>query len=134
MGIRRLIDISRRAASVSESDITARQRALCIRLGASHLPVRDSEKLGISRGLLEEKKWPLHGVRMAPEAGTCGWYLWTGDHDANDPDFFVPVHAKHLLDTRPDVGIYLGLPPGWRFLIAPNHEDCWFDQEVIQAL
>jgi hypothetical protein len=26
---------------------------------------------------------------------------------------------------------YLSLPPGWRFLIAPGHEDVWEDQSLF---
>ena len=24
-----------------------------------------------------------------------------------------------------------GLPPGWRFLIAPGHEDVWYDGSLL---
>jgi hypothetical protein len=26
---------------------------------------------------------------------------------------------------------YLGLAPGWRFLIAPGYEDVWFDEILL---
>jgi hypothetical protein len=26
---------------------------------------------------------------------------------------------------------YLALPPGWRFLIAPDYEDVWFDESLL---
>ena len=35
------------------------------------------------------------------------------------------LHAVHLADHCPSVLPYLGLPPGWRFLIAPGYEDVW---------
>jgi hypothetical protein len=28
---------------------------------------------------------------------------------------------------------YLALPPGWRFLIATNHEDVWFDAALLDV-
>lgn len=48
------------------------------------------------------------------------------------PDFFVPLHIGHLKDWYPSVLKYLGLPPGWRFLIAPGYEDVWFDAGLLE--
>lgn len=31
----------------------------------------------------------------------------------------------------PEIKKYLGLPPGWRFLIAPGYEDIWFDEALL---
>ena len=46
---------------------------------------------------------------------------------SGQPDFFRPTHAAHLIDRCPEVMPMLGLPEGWRFLLAPGHEDVWFD-------
>ena len=27
---------------------------------------------------------------------------------------------------------YLGMPPGWRFLVSGNFEDIWFDQSLLE--
>jgi len=27
---------------------------------------------------------------------------------------------------------YLGLAPGWRFLVAPNYEDVWEDYDLLK--
>ena len=76
---------------------------------------------------------PLNGLRHLPEVGTTGWFIWAGESLSSDPEFFQPLHVQHLLDWCPDVIPYLGLPPGWRFLIAPGHEDVWFDQTLLHA-
>ena len=46
-------------------------------------------------------------------------------------DFFVPLHVEHLDDWRPEVVAYLALPPGWRFLLVPGHEDVWEDASLL---
>ena len=38
------------------------------------------------------------------------------------------------LDTRlPEVLPYLALPPGWRFLLAPDYQDVWFDESLLDV-
>lgn len=105
------------------------QLAICQRYGVQPFPVDPNEKLGIARnvrtGLL-----PINGVRTSPEGGTCGWYIWAGDEMLEDPDFFEPLHVAHLPEWCADAMRFLLLPPGWRFLIAGEHVDVWFDPEV----
>jgi hypothetical protein len=103
---------------------------ICRRVGATPRPVSAHDKLGVSRETLSGE-WPVNGVRLAAEGGTCGWYIWSGGEMSDDDDFFVPLHVEHLLTARPEVGPYLSLPVGWRFLVAPNHEDVWFDAGVL---
>ena len=88
--------------------------------------------LGVSRSLLSPGwGWPVHGLRHPPHGGTSGWYVWTGDlPDA--ADFFVPIHASHLFERVPEVGKYLLLAPGYRFLIAPGHQDVWMDESLLR--
>jgi hypothetical protein len=31
------------------------------------------------------------------------------------------------------VSLYLALPAGWRFLLAPDHEDVWFDVNLLDG-
>ncbi len=42
--------------------------------------------------------------------------------------FFVPMHVEHLEQICPLILKYLGLAPGWRFLIDEDYEDVWEDQ------
>jgi hypothetical protein len=39
--------------------------------------------------------------------------------------------VSHLGDWCPTAIPYLGLPPGWRFLIASDHEEVWFDESLL---
>ena len=50
-----------------------------------------------------------------------------------DSDFFKPLHVEHLADWCPEIRKYLGLPPGWRFLIAGDHEDVWYDESLLDV-
>jgi hypothetical protein len=74
---------------------------------------------------------PIHGLRHPPEAGATGWYIWAGDRLSADPDFFRPVHLEHLNEWCPLVLKYLGLPPGWRFLVTASYEDVWYDPSLL---
>jgi hypothetical protein len=62
-----------------------------------------------------------------------GWYIWAGTELSASPDFFRPLHLTHVPEWCPAVMKYLGLPPGWRFLIADGHEDVWFDESLLSA-
>ncbi len=50
---------------------------------------------------------------------------------SRDPDYFQTLHVIHIGDWRPELLPYLGLPSGWRFLIAPNYEDVWYNPDLI---
>jgi hypothetical protein len=90
-------------------------------------------KLGVSRSVINDDpwEWSLHGLRHPPAADTNGWYLWTGELQA-DPDFFLPSHASHLVDRCPDLGRLLSLPPGSRFMYAPDYLDVWDDPSLLK--
>lgn len=75
---------------------------------------------------------PINGLRHMPERGTSGWFIWAGaEIDQTDPSFFQPMHLAHLGSLYPGVVPYLALPPGWRWQIAPDHEDVWFDDSLL---
>jgi hypothetical protein len=75
---------------------------------------------------------PINGLRHPPVGAASGWYLWTGGEvDRADDGFFRPVHMAHLDRMHPDVVRYLALPAGWRFQVAPQHEDLWFDPSLL---
>ena len=101
------------------------------RYGAPRAPVLPGETLGVSRdvgtGLLR-----VNGLRHPPAGRTCGWYIWAGEELSDDPDFFLPRHLEHLGPIAQELVRYLELPPGWRFLIAPDYEDVWFDESLLE--
>jgi len=74
-------------------------------------------------------EWPIHWVRHKPEAGTSGWYCWTGDL-SSDPDSFVPLHQRHAIERIPELTEYLDLPPASRFLLTPDYVDVCEDSTL----
>ncbi len=107
-----------------------KQKEICEKAKATWKPVNPKHKIGISGNLDAQ---PVHGLRHPAEKGTTGWFIWTGEYSTND-NFFKPIHAGHLLEERPELIKYLGLPPGYRFLIDNNgHEDIWEDQELLKV-
>jgi hypothetical protein len=107
------------------------QRNLCARYSADFLPADEMDKVGISESALRGDV-PLNGLRHAPAPGTSGWFIWSGEL-LDEPDFFKPVHLHHLWADCPIVLPFLALPPGWRFLVAPDHEDVWFDGALLDV-
>jgi hypothetical protein len=103
---------------------------VCERFGARFSESSSESKVGIALETLELA--PLNGMRISPDPGTCGWYIWGGEYSAA-PDFFQPLHVAHLQEQCPQVLPYLGLAPGWRFLLAPDHEDVWFDLKLLNT-
>ena len=110
----------------------AEQRAVCLRVGVSPVPVNATAKIGIARNV-REGVLPINGLRHSPVGDTSGWYIWAGREMSSDPDFFVPIHAAHLRDWCPQLVKFLALPPGYRFLVADNYEDVWQDLALLDA-
>jgi len=76
---------------------------------------------------------PINGLRQPLCDKTTGWYIWAGDTFSQAADFFKPYHVGQLLTARPNVIKYLGLPPGFRFLMDDKgYEDVWEDRELLR--
>jgi hypothetical protein len=73
----------------------------------------------------------LNGLRHR-QGQTSGWFIWAGEDFDEAPDFFKPLHARHLIDRCPEIIPMLGLGPGWRFLLRPTYEDVWFDPSLLE--
>jgi hypothetical protein len=106
-----------------------KQSAVCKRFGVEFHPSSERAKLGLAMATLGQH--PINGLRHPPKGDTSGWYVWAGDTLSTAADFFQPVHAGHLRELLPAIIPYLGLPPGWRFQVAPGHEDVWFDASLL---
>jgi hypothetical protein len=105
------------------------QRNVCQRVGVTPAAVEPDQVVGVGPmdGL------PVNGLRHPPAGQASEWYLWAGGEiDRSDSSFFRPIHATHLLKLHPTVVQYLALPPGWRFQIARDHEDIWFDPSLVE--
>ena len=109
---------------------TRAQQALCARHDAPFLAVELGRKVGAAANLSTGLR-PLNGLRHPPVGDTTGWYLWAGEELSQADDFFQPLCVEHLETLCPQVLPYLGLPPGWRFLIADGYEDVWFDATLL---
>lgn len=105
------------------------QKEICEKFKAEFYETNLALKVGISRNVKEGIR-PIHGLRIKPENGTSGWYIWGGDW-SDAEDFFVPLHGVHLKEWAPLVLPYLGLEPGWRFLITEDYEDVWKDADLL---
>jgi hypothetical protein len=107
------------------------QRDVCARFGAGFFGFDLSLKVGIAKNVRDGLR-PLNGLRLQPGNGVCGWYIWAGKEFSHAEDFFVPLHGSHLSEWAPLVIPYLGLPPGWRFLITEQYEDVWKDNQLLE--
>jgi hypothetical protein len=76
---------------------------------------------------------PINGLRHPPAGRSCGWYIWAGAELSSADDLFESRHLDHIGPVGRSILPYLDLPPGWRFLIAPDYEDVWFDEELLRA-
>ena len=112
-------------------DIRSLQQASCARFNAPFFGCDLNLKVGVSTALREGLR-PLNGLRMAPENGTSGWFIWAGEEFSDADDFFLPLHGEHLEEWAPAVLPYLALPPGWRFLIDGQYEDVWHDKDLLK--
>jgi hypothetical protein len=111
--------------------ISLEQFKICEKYGARPVDAPPHLKVGVAANVRSDKT-PVNGLRHIPVGDTSGWYLWAGEELSSEPDFFRPVHVKHLNEMRPEVLKYLALPPGWRFLIADDYEDVWFDESLLK--
>ncbi|MDQ1818162.1 hypothetical protein RBA41_33175 [Massilia sp. CCM 9210] len=111
--------------------ITKLQSALCEKYGSEFLPPDPALKLGLARQTL--RSMPISGVRICPENGTSGWYIYGGDH-SDAADFYSPLHHSHLSVELPMVIPYLALAPGFRFIIDDEgYEDVWYEPHDVSA-
>lgn len=69
-------------------------------------------------------------MRHPPEGYYSGWLWWAGEWSDAD-DFFLPLHAHHLVERCPAVAEYLIAPPGTRVVLAPGYADVWTDDALL---
>lgn len=105
---------------------------ICDKYDCEYSPLEKDSIIGISKSVTEGVV-PIHGLRHPIEGNISGWYIWAGDY-SEDPDFFEPIHTHHLNENCPQIIQYLGLPPGYRFLISDNgYEDVWEDKTLLDV-
>ena len=114
------------------NQIAREQIDLCHRFGAIYQPLDFGMMLGVADNYISDLL-PYNGLRHRPEGGSCGWFLWAGEELREEDDFFRPMHVFHLVEKGAPGLKYLGLPPGWRFLVAGDSEDVWFDAQRLDT-
>lgn len=114
------------------SKTTTEQKKLCLKYGASYCASLGNQKIGVALNVKEGLR-PINGLRHLQYGDTTGWYIWAGEELSDEPDFFQPLHVEHLSEWCPQVKKYLGLPPGWRFLIDGDYEDVWYDESLLDS-
>jgi hypothetical protein len=108
------------------------QEATCRKYNVAYVPAPRDLRVGISRNV-RDGILPINGLRHPPAGDTTGWYIWAGGEPSDRPDFFVSLHVEHLKEWCPDAIRFLGLPPGWRFLVGEEHEDVWEDPSLLDV-
>lgn len=106
------------------------QNELCYKLNVEFVESKQDSFIGLSENISSNSS-PIHGLRHPIENGSSGWYVWAGEYSASE-NFFKPHCVIHLIEIKPEIIKYLGLPPGYRFLIDNNgFEDIWFDEKLL---
>jgi len=109
----------------------AQQKAVCDQHGAEFLPPIAGSRVGIAIETLGLQ--PLNGMRIDPEGGVSGWYLWAGGEPSEADDFYKPMCVEHLADICPAAIPFLALPPRWRFLTDGKYIDVWYDAALTDG-
>jgi hypothetical protein len=114
------------------NQIQQQQKVICDKLKVDWAPVDMHSLIAFNDSLFSDKK-PINGLRHPQQGSIDGWYLWSGDEiPQDDSEFFRPLHVEHLMNYRPIILKYLGLPPGWRFQIDDDgYEDIWYDELLL---
>jgi hypothetical protein len=107
------------------------QRGFCRERDIEYVPAPGDLKLGFALATLGQL--PINGLRHRPSDGTSGWYIWCGESFRGADDFFDALHLKHLYADYPVLAEVLGLPPGYRFLLAGDYLDIWFDAQLLES-
>jgi hypothetical protein len=125
------------SASLRRAIIGGRQNLLLdggnvisvLRKVVSSSPAPGQDNVGLAFSTLGVQ--PINGLRHPILRGTTGWYIWCGEIFSDASDFFTPLCIDRLIERLPLVADLLGIPPGYRFLIAGEHPDVWFDKSLL---
>ena len=116
---------------MTEDRIQEQQYAFCRGRGCECVPADLDSKLAFA--ITTQGQLPINGLRHPPKADTNGWYIWCGKELSAAPDFFSPLHTQHLIERCPEALSLLGLPPGYRFLVAGELVDVWYDPSLLNV-
>ena len=116
---------------MKESQMIIIQKNICQKYGFNFVKAPLDLKIGISDNVKQGIE-PINGLRHLPYGETTGWYIWAGEY-STAPDFFKPLHVKHVQEWSQLILPFLGLEPGCRFLISEggNYVDVWKDNSLL---
>lgn len=112
-------------AHIGSKIILDLQAAICEKYGSATVFPDPAMKAGLALGTFH--LMPITGVRIAPDNGVDGWYIFGGEF-SDDVNFYQPVHQSHIGEILPQVLPYLALAPGYKFMIDnEGFEDVWYE-------
>lgn len=117
--------------AMNNNEMLEHQRAFCRERGHDCVPADPASKVGFA--IQTQGLAPINGLRHPAQGDTNGWYIWCGEKLSSEPDFFSPLHTHHLAERCPEAIRFLGLPPGYRFLVAGEYIDVWFDPTLLEV-
>jgi hypothetical protein len=103
------------------------QHRICEQHGVPFTPVRLSDRIAISPGVLQSGA--LEGVRYNLGTESSGWIVTTKGYDGDVHSMLVE-HLYHVTAARPEIVAYLALPRGFRFTVGSDESHAWFDPSV----
>ena len=112
-------------------EIIRTQIKICSEQSVKHESAGPDSKMGLA--VTTEGRLPANGLRHQPTETTTGWYVWFGEEFSSRTEFFEPICTSHFYEREPVLSQYLGLPSGYRFLIAVDHADVWFDPTLLKV-
>jgi|SRR3954470_3418084 hypothetical protein len=111
------------------NELAEQQTTVCKHYDATCQPISPESKVGFARRSTADL--PVNGLRHPEREDTSGWYIWRGKEMSVEPDFFDSLHSYHLATECPEAIRFLALPPGFRFLVAGDYVDVWFDPALL---
>lgn len=97
----------------------AEQEAFCREHAVECVATSIGDRVGYAAST--ESLLPVNRLRHPAAGGTSGWYIWCGEEFSQASDFFAPFCASHVCERHPELRKRMGLPPGYRFLLAPGY-------------
>ena len=110
-------------------DITIRQKTFCAEHQSPFDPLDPKSTLGFA--LSTEGKRPINGLRHRPVNNTNGWYVWCREDSSASAEFFSPLCVEHIYKNHPELIGALRLAPGFRFVIAGDYVDVWYNESLL---
>jgi hypothetical protein len=116
---------------LSPEAVSRTQASVCLERNVECAPTLGESIVGFAAAT--KGHLPINGLRHPAAGDTSGWYLWCGEELLNTPDFFQPMHARHIYEEYPKLIQLLGMPPGYRFLLAGEYLDIWYDEALLNV-